>query len=168
MSFSLVILAAGLSTRYGRPKQLEPVGPEGEALLDYAVHDAWLAGFTKIVFVIRHEQESAFRDHAHTVYGDRVDVAFAYQEMWDLPAVFAPPPARRRPWGTGHAVLAARDCVDGPFAVCNADDYYGASAYAALADFFRNVVSTGDPSFAMVGFTLRNTLSPSGGVSRGI
>jgi hypothetical protein len=147
---------------------LEPVGPEGEALLDYTVHDAWLAGFSKMVFVIRREQESAFRDHARTVYGDRVAVEFAFQELWDLPAIFAPPPTRRRPWGTGHAVLAARDCVDGPFAVCNADDYYGASAFSALADFFRNATSSGDPSFAMVGFTLRNTLSTAGGVSRGI
>ena len=168
MSYTLVILAAGLSTRYDRPKQLEPVGPEGEALLDYTVHDAWLAGFSRIVFVIRREQESAFRDHAQRLFGDHVNVEFAYQELWDLPAGFTPPSARRKPWGTGHAVLAARDSVGGPFAVCNADDYYGASAYSALADFFRNAVSTGDPSYAMVGFTLRNTLSSAGGVSRGI
>jgi hypothetical protein len=168
LGFSLVILAAGLSTRYGRPKQLEPVGPSGEALLDYTIYDARLAGFSKIILVVRPEQEGAFRDHAHRVFGDRVKVAFAHQELWDLPAGFAPPTARHKPWGTGHAVLAVRKLVDGPFAICNADDFYGASAYSALTDFFRNAVSSGDPSFAMVGFTLRNTLSSLGGVSRGI
>lgn len=168
MSYTLVVLGAGLSTRYGRPKQLVGVGPEGDALVDYAAHDAYLAGFDRLVFVIRREQESAFRDHASRTYARALDVEFAFQELWELPGSYRPPPGRRKPWGTGHAVLSTRDLVSRPFAVCNADDYYGASAFEALADHFRDTSSRGDPSHAMVGYRLSETLSPTGGVSRGI
>lgn len=168
MDLTLVVLAAGLSSRYGQPKQLETVGPAGEALLDYAIFDAWRAGFRHIVIVIRSEQEPSFRDHARRVIGSALDVSFVVQDLWDLPSGYVPPSGRRKPWGTGHAVLSARDSVRSPFAVCNADDFYGGSSYSLLVEHFRHTQSAGDPSFALVGFRLRDTLSAAGGVARAI
>jgi NDP-sugar pyrophosphorylase family protein len=168
MHLTLVVLAAGLSTRYGQLKQLEPVGPAEEALLDYAVFDAARAGFTRVVLVIRGEHEPIFRDHVRRVVGSALAWSFVAQDPWDLPSGYVPPSGRRKPWGTGHAVLSVRDVVDGPFAVCNADDFYGADSYSLLAEHFRYTQSVGDPSFAMIGFRVRDTLSLSGGVSRAV
>lgn len=168
MDLSLTILAAGLSTRYGRVKQLEPVGPGGEALMDYAIYDALRAGFTRVVLVTRPELEEALRDHVAGVFGDSLAVAFAYQKLEDVPNDFAVPPARRKPWGTGHAVLAAEAAVSEPFVAINADDFYGADAYTALAGHLRAVRGSAELEFAAAGYTLRDTLSPHGGVSRAI
>jgi UTP-glucose-1-phosphate uridylyltransferase len=165
VTLSLVVLAAGISTRYGRLKQLEPVGPAGEALLEYAVCDALRAGFGRVVLVIRRELEAQFRAHLEPRW--RVtDLRFAYQELTQLPLAAAPTVARVKPWGTTHAVLAAEPMVEGPFAVCNADDFYGADAYALLADHLRRAATTGEQ--ALIGYPLRGTLSEFGGVSRGL
>jgi NDP-sugar pyrophosphorylase family protein len=160
---SLVILAAGRSTRYGRLKQLEPVGPSGEALLDYGIHDARRAGFERVVLVIRPELEEAFRAHCDTRWG-AVPIAFAHQTLDQLPAGVTLPADRVKPWGTAHAVLAAAPRVEGACAVSNADDFYGPAAYAALA---AHLAATND-AHALVGYRLDETLSPHGGVSRGV
>jgi hypothetical protein len=168
MDLTLVVLAAGLSTRYGALKQVEPVGPSGEALMDYAVYDAVHAGFTKVVLVTRRELEGALREHMGQVFGTSVAFTFAHQELDALPPGFTLPAERRKPWGTGHAVLSAEAQVNGPFVAINADDFYGASAYAALAGHLRVERNSGIPEFAAAGYTLRDTLSAHGGVSRGV
>ncbi len=166
----LVIMAAGIGSRFGGGvKQLAPVGVNGEIIMDYSIHDAIEAGFSRIIFVIRKDIEADFRE----VIGERVEeicrrcnveVAYAYQDLQDIPGVV--PEGRTKPWGTGHAVLAARELIDSPFAVINADDYYGKEAYRLLHDF---LVSNQDESaFAMAGFVLKNTLSDNGSVTRGI
>jgi hypothetical protein len=157
-----VILAAGLSTRYGGRKQLAPVGPSGEALLDYGIYDARRVGFGDVVLVIRTEQEESFREHAEWLVGNTVTVSHAFQSLEDAPG------ARVKPWGTAHAVLAAAPHVHGPFAVMNADDFYGASSFALLAEFLMRLDERNARSLAMVGYRLQDTLSGSGGVSRGI
>lgn len=154
---TLVVLAAGLGTRYGGLKQLAPIGPHGEALLDYGVYDAARAGFRRAVIVIRQEVEELFRRHVTEVIGTGIEVVFAHQAL--DPAV----PGRTKPWGTGHAVLAAAWGIRGPFAVMNADDYYGAGAFRLLFD---HLAGAGDHS--LVGYTLRETTSAHGGVSRAI
>ena len=168
ISPTLVVLAAGRSTRFGRLKQLAPIGPGGEALLDYALYDAARAGFSRFVLVIRESLRPDFDAHlrAAAVAGG-LDIGYAYQRLSHPGLVDATPPDRVRPWGTGHAVLAAADQLDGPFAVCNADDFYGRGAYAALAAAMRGATS-GDPATFTVGYPLEATLSESGGVSRGI
>jgi len=168
MDLTLVVLAAGLSTRYGRVKQLEPVGPGGEALMDYAIFDAVRAGFIKVVLVTRRELEEALREHIAGVFGDSLAVTFAYQELEGVPEGFSVPAERRKPWGTGHAVLAAETAVNEPFVAINADDFYGADAYVTLADHLRAVGDAEDIEFAAAGYTLRDTLSPHGGVSRAV
>jgi hypothetical protein len=162
LTLSLVILAAGMSTRYGRLKQLEPVGPSGEALLDYGIFDARRAGFERIVLVIRREIEQAVRTHVAERWPD-VPVDFAFQTL-DGGASAAAPSERTKPWGTAHAILAAAGAVDRPFAVSNADDFYGYEGYAALAAHLEG--THGEQ--ALVGYRLEETLSAHGGVSRGI
>ena len=130
---ALVILAAGLSSRFGTAKQLEPVGPSGEAILDYAIYDAARAGFSDMVLIIRPEMEEEFRQHMNQLLGGPARLAYAAQELWNVPSGLEVPAARKKPWGTAHAILAAADYVQGPFAVANADDLYGAAAYALLA-----------------------------------
>ena len=165
---TLVVLAAGRSTRFGRLKQLAPVGPGGEALLDYALYDGALAGFARFLLVIQEELRLDFDAHLRPALAAGLDIGFAYQRMAVPGLVDAPPPGRTRPWGTGFAVLAAGARIDGPFAVCNADDFYGREAYAALADVMRGGrPETAVPAFT-VGYPLGATLSESGGVSRGI
>ena len=159
---ALVILAAGLARRYGRLKQLDPVGPGGEALLDYAIHDARREGFGPVVLVTREEVEPDLRAHLGRFHGG-LSLELARQLPDDLPGVLTPPAARDRPWGTGHAVLAARNAVRGPFAVCNADDFYGHGAWAALG---RHLAASSEA--AVVGYPLAATLSPAGGVSRAV
>lgn len=154
---ALVILAAGLGTRYGGLKQLTPVGPHGEALLDYGIYDAVRAGFRTVVLVIREEVEQLFRRHIAEVVGTAIEIVFAHQTL--EPAR----PGRAKPWGTGHAVLAAAWGIRGPFAVMNADDCYGADSFRLL---FEHLESSAD--HALVGYTLRETMSEHGGVSRAI
>lgn len=161
----LVVLAAGMGSRYGGLKQLDPVGPNGATLMDYSVFDARRAGFRRVVFVIRPDMEEAFRPFVSARYGSAIEVATAHQRRDDIPAGLANPPERTKPWGTGQAVLAAEAHVDGPFAVINADDFYGRAAYDALATFF--AVSP-DDRYALVGYRLADTLSESGGVNRGV
>ncbi len=171
---TLVILAAGRATRFGRLKQLVPIGPGGEALLDYALYDAVLAGFSRFVLVIQEALRQDFDAHLGNARAAGLDIGYAYQRMTHPGLLDAPPPGRVRPWGTGHAVLAAGEQVNGPFAVCNADDFYGRGAYAALANAMckpdmteSKVEFTSAMSFT-VGYPLEVTLSDSGGVSRGI
>ena len=168
MDLTLVVLAAGLSTRYGRMKQLEPVGPSGEALMDYGIYDALRARFNRVVIVTRPELQKALREHVVEVFGDSLAVVFAYQELSDVPDDFAVPATRRKPWGTGHAVLAARATVAEPFVAINADDFYGADAYEALAGHLRESHESTGTEVAAAGYTLRDTLSPHGGVSRAV
>lgn len=167
---SLVVLAAGIGSRYGGFKQIEPLGPNGEVGIDYAVYDAWRAGFGKVVFVTRPELEEPLREHFASNLRGRMEVAFAFQGLADLPPGFTVPSGRQKPWGTGHAVWAARHAVDGPFAVINADDYYGPNSYRVLGELLSGGASPGGgtATYAMVAFVLRNTLSEHGTVSRGI
>lgn len=169
MNPTLVILAAGLGSRYGGLKQLDAVGPAGETILDYAVADAREAGFARVVFVIRRDFEAIFRQQIGAKYAGSLAVGYAFQSVDTLPAGCVAPAGRTKPWGTGHAVWCARDEIDGPFAVINADDFYGRDSFRRLAGFFREAVgSTGRARFASVGFQLANTLSENGAVSRGL
>jgi len=168
MDLTLLVLAAGLSTRYGELKQLVPVGPSGEALMDYGIYDAVRAGFNKVVLVTRRELEGALREHVERVFGDAIEVAVAYQELDALPEGFALVSGRHKPWGTGHAVLAAAAEVNEPFVAINADDFYGADAFAALGDFLREAAGSEGNEFAAAGYSILDTLSPHGGVSRAV
>jgi len=168
MALTLVVLAAGLATRFGGPKQLAPVGPAGEALLDYDVYDAVRAGCRRVVFVIRAELADAFHSHARDVLGDALETVFVEQRLDDLPGGRTPPPGRVKPWGTAHAVLAARGAMTGPFAVCNADDWYGPGAFRLLAEHLRREARAAPPVHALVGYRLDATLSEHGGVARGV
>ena len=134
---TLVILAAGRSTRFGRLKQLTPIGPSGEALLDYALHDGALAGFSRFLLVVQEDKRGDFDAHLAPAAAAGLDIRYVYQSLSHPGLVDAPPPDRIRPWGTGHAVLTAAERIDGAFAMCNADDFYGRGAYAALADAMR-------------------------------
>ncbi|MGI5869497.1 MAG: nucleotidyltransferase family protein [Kiritimatiellia bacterium] len=164
---SLVVLAAGMGSRYGGLKQMDPVGPKGEFILDYSVDDALDAGFSRIVFVIRRDIEKDFRDIVGRKWEAVADVRYAMQDLDDLPPGFSPPPDRVKPWGTAHAVLAARRIVTGSFAVVNADDFYGAEAFRLNAGFLDATAS--EPyTHCMVAYRLDKTLSKFGGVSRGI
>ena len=163
MKTTLVIMAAGLGSRFGGLKQMAPLGPSGQIIIEYSVLDAVRAGFDKVVLVIKRENEREFREIVGRRIEGLADVAYAYQSPLDLPAGFAFPEGRVKPWGTGHAVLAARGLVDTPFAVINADDFYGAESYRLI----HGQLISGEPS-SMVGFRLGNTLTESGTVSRGI
>ena len=169
MSSTLLILAAGMGSRYGGLKQLDPVGPAGETILDYSVFDAIRAGFNRVVFVIRRDFDAEFRERVGRRYENRIDVDYVYQGLDTLPAGCRVPATRTKPLGTGHAIWCARDKVSTPFAAINADDFYGADAYRSLARFFaRPAPATGPQSFAMVGYRLGRTLSEHGTVARGV
>lgn len=161
---TLVVMAAGMGSRFGGLKQLEPIGKNGEVLLDYSVYDAVAAGFTKVVFVIKHAIEKDFK----AVVGNRIEkmvkTEYVFQETDLLPDGFVCPPERVKPWGTAHAILCCKNVIDEPFAVVNADDFYGKSAFIKMADFLKN--NTKD--YCMVGFRLANTLTENGHVSRGV
>lgn len=169
MNTTLVIMAAGIGSRFGGGiKQLEPVGPGGEIIMDYSIYDALEAGFNKVVFIIRKDLEADFR----TVIGNRIDrvcqTAYAFQEKDDLPQGFTCPSDRKKPWGTGQAVLACKGLVNEPFVVINADDYYGKEAFVRIHDYLLHA-QAGEPyDCCMAGFILKNTLSENGGVTRGI
>jgi dTDP-glucose pyrophosphorylase len=164
----LVVLAAGIGARYGGLKQMEPVGPGGEAVLDYAVFDARRAGFSKFIFVIRRAIEQEFREAFGRRFARRVNVDYAFQELDVLPSGHRVPPGRQKPWGTGHAVLCAAPLLNRPFAVINADDFYGAESFSALARFLTQEAPASSNLFAMVGFQLARTLSEHGTVARGL
>ncbi len=161
---ALLVLAAGIGNRYGGLKQIDPVGPGGETIMDYAVYDALRAGFGRLVFVIRRDLEAAFRQTIGARFEPRVPVDYVFQELDKLPAGFAPPPNRRKPWGTGHAILMAQEAIREPFGVINADDFYGRHSFELLAGHLQSA----SPDYAMVGFVLRNTLSEFGSVARGV
>ena len=165
---TLVLLAAGMGSRYGGVKQLEAVGPGGATLMDYSIYDAYRAGFRKVVFVIRPDLEAAFQETILPRYAGRLDVVTAHQRLEDTPGGAPVPEGRKKPWGTGQAVLAAAPKVDGPFVVANADDFYGAPAFAAAAEFLRGPSPEGAATFALVGYRLRDTLSEHGAVNRGV
>ena len=161
---TLLVLAAGMGSRYGGLQPIDPIGPGGETLMDYSIYDALRAGFDKVVFVIRHDLEADFKNIIGRRYERRVQVEYAYQELAALPDGFTAPATRKKPWGTAHAVLAAAQAVHEPFAAINADDFYGAESFNILGRQLAG--STQD--YAMVGFVLRNTLSAFGSVARGV
>ena len=167
MKPTLVVLAAGMGSRYGGLKQVDPVGPSGEAILDYSVFDAIRGGFGRIVFVIRRDFEQEFKEKVGAKYAGVIPVDYCHQDLNDLPSPFAIPEGRTKPWGTAHATRAARNTVKEPFAVINADDFYGRDAMAKLGAYLSSV----DPStlhLCMVGYRLSLTLSENGSVARGI
>ena len=169
MKPTLVVLAAGMGSRYGGLKQVDPVGPSGEAILDYSVFDAHRAGFGKVVFIIRKDIETVFREQIGSKYEGLLPVEYAFQDITDLPAPYTVPAGRTKPWGTAHAIRAARHLVHEPFAAINADDFYGRDAFAKLAAFLSSSAGVQSPMpFAMVGYKLSLTLSEHGSVARGI
>ncbi len=167
MKPTLLVLAAGMGSRYGGLKQIDPMGPSGETILDYSVFDALRAGFGKVVFIIRPDFEQDFRERIAAKFAGKIDVGFAFQTIDQLPSGFSVPVGREKPWGTTHAILCARDAVDTPFAVINADDFYGRDSYAKLGHYLA-ALSNASTAYAMVGFTLKNTLSEHGTVARGV
>lgn len=167
MDLQLVILAAGLGSRYGGMKQLEAVGPGGATLMEYSLYDARRAGFGEAIFVIRSDMEEAFAQFANARFGTSLPWRTAIQRLEDVPSGVPVPPDRKKPWGTAHAVLAAADRVHAPFAVLNADDFYDAPSFESLAGFLRSHAGDRPPSYAVVGFRLGDTVPESGGVNRG-
>ena len=165
MKPTLVLLAAGMGSRYGGLKQLDPMGPNNETLMDYSIFDAIRANFGKVVFIIRRDIEEAFKTQIGSKYEKYIPVEYAFQALDDLPGNFKVPEGRVKPWGTGHAIYAARNIVKGPFVLINADDFYGRDGYAKLGEFLTQ--SAGN-EFAMCGFLMKNTVSENGSVSRGI
>ena len=165
---SLVILAAGVGSRYGGLKQLDPVGPSGETIMEYSIYDAIRAGFDRTVLVVRPETETDFRDSVGARVGARLSVVYVHQRLDDLPEGVRRGDDRRKPWGTGHAVLAAEAAVTGPFAVINADDFYGAASYQSLAAFLGEGADPSPTEYCLQGFAIGSTLSDAGAVSRGL
>ena len=166
MHTTLIVMAAGLATRYGGNKQIAGMGPHGEILLEYSVCDAVRAGFDKVVFIIRPEMLDGMKRLCGDRMAEKIEVRYAFQDFTSLPAWYAVPEGRQKPFGTVHAVLCARDCVDEPFAVINADDYYGVDAFRKMHDF---LVAAAQPGrAAMVGYRLKNTVSAHGTVTRGV
>ena len=164
----LVVMAAGMGSRYGGMKQIDPVGPGGQVIIDYSLYDARRAGFETVIFVIKHEIEDAFK----AAIGDRVsqvmNVQYAFQQLEELPAGFAVPEGRAKPWGTCHAVLAAKELIHGPFAVINADDYYGPEAFQVIYDYLSTHQDGEVYDYCMVSYLLKNTVSENGSVARGV
>lgn len=164
----LVVMAAGMGSRYGGMKQIDPVGPNGEVIIDYSIYDARRAGFETVVFVIKHEIEDAFK----AAIGDRMskimNVKYAFQQLDNLPAGFTVPEGREKPWGTCHAILSAKDVIDGPFAVINADDYYGPEAFKVMYDYLSTHEDGTFYDYCMVSYLLKNTVSENGSVARGV
>lgn len=166
-STSLVVLAAGMGSRYGSLKQMDAFGPNGENIIDYSIYDAILAGFDRVVFVIRKQFESAFKEFFAGKFDDKIEVAFVCQELDVLPNGFRLNVSREKPLGTGHAVWVAHEVVDGPFAVINADDFYGRDAYFRIKEYFQSV-DADKGNYCVVGYYLKNTLSDYGTVNRGV
>jgi NDP-sugar pyrophosphorylase family protein len=166
---TLVVLAAGIGSRYGGLKQIEPVGPQGELIIDYSIYDALRAGFGQVVFVIKEDLERAFRQRVGRNVEKRCETAYLFQRLDDLPTGFEIPSDRKKPWGTAHATLICKEIVHTPFAVINADDFYGRSAYQALSQYLSSARDDdGLYDFCMVGYPVENTLSDHGHVARGV
>lgn len=165
---TLVLLAAGVGSRYGGLKQLDAFGPNGETIMEFSIFDARRAGFERVVFVIRQDMEDVFRESLGKKIEGRIDVRYVHQKLDALPPGRTVPEGRTKPWGTGQALLAAASAVDGPFIAANADDFYGRSAYAVMAEFLTAHRNAPKPTYAMVGYRLRDTLSELGTVSRGV
>lgn len=165
---TLIVMAAGMGSRYGGLKQIDPVNAQGEIILDFSLYDAMMAGFKKVVFVIKEEMEDDFRNLMDERAGKYMEINYVFQKLEDLPAGYEIPEGREKPWGTGHAVMSCRHIIDGPFAVINADDYYGAGGFQAMYDFLTQNKDKTKYSYCMVGFKLRNTITDNGHVSRGV
>ena len=163
-NITLLIMAAGMGSRYGGLKQLDAIGPSGETIIDYSVYDAIKAGFTKVVFIIRTDFEQEFKSKITDKYEGQIQVEFAFQDLNDLPDEFTCPEGREKPWGTGHAIFSARNVINEPFVAINGDDFYGRESFKVVADYYRK----GANSFSMVAFKLDKTLSSFGGVTRGL
>jgi NDP-sugar pyrophosphorylase family protein len=164
MQPTLLVMAAGTGSRYGGLKQIDAVGPGGETIIDYSVYDAQRAGFARLVFVIRRDIEAPFREAIGSRFEKRIAVDYVFQELDMLPSGFTVPPSRTKPWGTTQAILLAEEILNEPFAAINADDFYGRESFLVMSGFLRE----GGRDYAMVGYTLRNTLSEHGSVSRGV
>ena len=167
MKPTLLILAAGLGSRYGGVKQMDKIGPSGESIIDYSIYDAIRAGFGKVVFVLNPTIEKDFKDIYEPRLKGKIETAFVLQEIDNIPKGVEFNPERVKPWGTGHAVLMAKDVINEPFAVINADDFYGKDAYQVLAEYLKNL-SNDETKYSMVGYLLKNTISEFGTVSRGV
>lgn len=169
MKPTLLILAAGMGSRYGGLKQVDPIGPNGEAIIDYSIYDAIRAGYGKVVFVIRESFADAFKESFDEKLKGKIETEYVFQEMNNfVPDSIEVSAERKKPWGTGHAVLVAKDVVNEPFVVVNADDYYGPNAYQMTPEFLNSVSDSRKPIYCMVGYGLKNTLSEHGFVSRGV
>ena len=166
MKPTLFILAAGMGSRFGGLKQVTPVGPSGETIIEYSIYDAIRAGFGKVVFVIRESFAEAFKERFNAKLTGKIEVGYVYQELDKLPEGFKVPEGREKPWGTAHAILMGNELINEPFAALNADDFYGAEAFNVMGDFLKN--SASESEYAMVGYQLKNTLSDFGTVSRGV
>lgn len=164
----LVIMAAGMGSRFGGLKQIEPISDKGETILDFSLYDAFMAGFKKAIFVIKREKEEDFRKLIDNGAAKYMEVDYAFQQLNDLPDGYSVPEGREKPWGTAHAVMAARHLADGPIAVINADDYYGPSAFQTIYDFLEGACDGEKYSYCMVGYDIENTLTENGFVSRGV
>ncbi len=165
----LVVMAAGMGSRFGGLKQIEPVGNHGQVIMDYSIYDAKRAGFDTVVFVIKHEIEETFKEAIGNRLSKVINVKYAFQELSDLPEGYSVPEGRVKPWGTAHAIMAARKVVDGPFAVVNADDYYGPEGFKVIYDYLSQNPDRPDCyEFAMVGYSLRSTITENGSVARGV
>ncbi len=164
----LVIMAAGMGSRYGGLKQIDPIDPQGHIIMDFSIYDALQAGFEKVVFIIKKANEAAFKESIGDRISEKIQVEYVYQELDKVPAGYQAPEGRQKPFGTGHAILCCQGVVDGPFAVINADDYYGRYAYKAIYDYLASHQDDGKYRYAMVGYALKNTLTENGYVARGV
>lgn len=165
---TLVIMAAGMGSRYGGLKQIDPVDAQGHIIMDFSIYDAMAAGFEKVVFIIKRANEQVFKESIGNRVSEKIQVEYVYQELTKIPQGFEVPEGREKPFGTGHAILCCKDVLDGPFVVINADDYYGKHAYQAIYDYLMNHQDDEKYRYAMVGYALKNTLTENGHVARGI
>jgi len=168
MKPTLLILAAGIGSRYGGLKQLDKIGPTDETIVDYSIYDAIQAGFGKVIFIIKESIEKDFKETFVEKLQDKIKIDYVFQEVWNVPEGILVPDERQKPWGTGHAVLMADGKINGPFAVINSDDFYGRDAYKALANYYKDWTSQRENDYCMVGYHVANTLSEFGAVSRGV
>ncbi len=164
---TLLVMAAGMGSRYGGLKQLDPVGPNGETIIDYSIYDAIRSGFSQVVFIIRKEFETQFRENISKKYSERIDIKHVFQELGNLPEGYKSPGQRKKPWGTGHAILCAEKIIKNPFVVINGDDFYGLHSFKAISAHYSSTKLL-SPGFCMVSYKLKNTLSKYGTVTRGI
>ncbi len=165
-NLTLLIMAAGMGSRFGGLKQIEPVGPNDEFIIDYSVYDAIKAGFNKIVFIIKKENYEVFKETIGKRIEDKIKVEYAFQDLNNLPAGYTCPPDRTKPWGTAHAILAAKDLIHEPFAIINSDDFYGRDAYQVISKFLNDEKK--ENTYALVGYHVKNTLTENGSVKRGV